>query len=65
METILKLKEIVKMKFITMWKDYNNMVLKPAWKWVKTYWKEYGLFTIILGVGAGLYFKWAFLREMN
>ena len=53
------------MKFITMWKDYNDMVLKPAWKWVKTYWKEYGLFTIILGVGAGLYFKWAFLRGMN
>lgn len=53
------------MNFIGMCKDFNSMIWKPTWEWLKKYWKEYGLITIILGVGAGLYISWGLLRSIT
>lgn len=46
------------MKFKTMWKDYYKEVLVPAGAWFKRYWKEYGLISLILGVGVAEYLTW-------
>lgn len=60
METILKEENI--MKFITMWKEYYKEVIIPAFAWVKKYWKEYFLISIVIGIGMGLYYNYLFTR---
>lgn len=50
------------MKFITMWKEYYKEVIIPAFAWVKKYWKEYFVISIVIGIGMGLYYNYLFTK---
>ena len=41
----------MKNSFLTFWKDYNDMCVKPQTEWMKKHWKGYILMLIGSGVG--------------
>lgn len=52
------------MHFITMWKDYIDEVIKPSLCWLKHYWKEYFIFTLIQFVGMLFYYSYMLTRRL-
>ena len=34
-------------------KEYNEMVMRPSWKWLKKYWKGYSVFVLVISVIGG------------
>lgn len=51
------------MKMITMWKAYHREVVVPSWNWLKRYWKEYLLFSLIISLGVDIYFQIHFTKH--
>lgn len=51
------------MKMITMWKEYYKEVLVPAWDWVKRFWKEYVLLSLVIGLGVSIYYQILFYKN--
>ena len=51
------------MKMITMWKKYYSEVYVPTWNWVKRYWKEYLLQSLVIGVGVSIYYNILFNKN--
>lgn len=50
------------MKMITMWKEYYREVIIPFWNWIKRYWKEYFLLSLVIGLGVVIYYKIRFYK---
>lgn len=50
------------MKMITMCEDYYREVMVPSWNWIKCYWKEYLLLTLIASFCVGIYYQILFNR---
>ena len=51
------------MKMITMWKKYYSEVFVPAWNWLKRYWKEHLLQSLVIGVGVSIYYSILFNKN--
>lgn len=50
------------MKMITMWKEYYREVIIPFWNWLKRYWKEYFLVSLVIGLGVVIYYQICFYK---
>ena len=50
------------MKMITMWKEYYREVIIPFWNWIKRYWKEYFLLSLVIGFGLVIYYQIRFYK---
>ena len=44
-------------------KDYNEMVWRPSWKWMKKYWKGYSVLLVISMIVPYLWFYWSDITE--
>lgn len=40
-------------------KEYNEMVCRPSWKWMKKHWKGYTVFLVISVVGPYIWLYWS------
>lgn len=50
------------MKMITMWKEYYKEVIVPSWNWLKVYWREYFLLSLVVSLCVGIYYQILFTR---
>lgn len=44
-------------------KDYNEMVWRPSWKWMKKHWKGYSVLLVISMIVPYLWFYWSDITE--
>lgn len=44
-------------------REYNEMVMKPAWKWVEKHWKGYSVFLLICMTVPYIYLYWNDIRR--
>ena len=44
-------------------KEYNEMVMRPSWKWLKKHWKGYSVLLVISMIVPYLWFYWSDITE--
>ena len=44
-------------------KEYNEMVMRPSWKWLKKHWKGYSVLLAISMIVPYLWFYWSDITE--
>ncbi len=44
-------------------KEYNEMVMRPSWKWLKKHWKGYSVLLVISMIAPYLWFYWGDITE--
>lgn len=44
-------------------KEYNEMIWRPSWKWLKKHWKGYSVFLVILMIVPYIWFYRSSITE--
>ncbi len=44
-------------------KEYNEMVMRPSWKWLRKHWKGYSVLLAVSMVVSCLWFSWGDITE--
>lgn len=44
-------------------KEYNEMIMRPSWGWLKRHWKGYSVFCAIVMVVPYVWFFWDDIKE--
>lgn len=44
-------------------KEYNEMVMRPSWKWLRRHWKGYSVLLVISMIVSYPWFYWSDITE--